>query len=146
MLFVPFAIMGLILMFGHEDWLPALPCKAIALFNGPKWITEKAVGPSPVVQIITENMIEEVIIIGLVIALGLIAFSREKDEDEMTGQIRMRSFVWSLWFTTFVLAFGILFIMGLNFLSFCVVALYLYYLVYILKFNLTMRRIRREGR
>lgn len=41
---------------------------------------------------------------------------------------------------------GILFIMGLNFLSFALVALYLYYLVYILKFNFTMRSIRRAGR
>ena len=93
-----------------------------------------------------DNLFTELGMMGLLISLSFIALAREKDEDEMTGQIRMKSFVWSLWFTTFVLAFGILFIMGLNFLSFCVVALYLYYLVYILKFNLTMRRIRREGR
>lgn len=92
------------------------------------------------------DLFTELGMMGLLISLSFIALSREKDEDEMTGQIRMKSFVWSLWFTTFVLAFGILFIMGLNFLSFCVVALYLYYLVYILKFNLTMRRIRRQGR
>ena len=58
----------------------------------------------------------------------------------------MQSFVWSLWFTSAILALGILFIMGLSFLSFALIALYLFYLVYILKFNFTMRHIRREAR
>lgn len=92
------------------------------------------------------DLLTELGMLGLLISLSFIALSREKDEDEMTGQIRMKSFVWSLWFTTFVLAFGILFIMGMDFLCFSLAALYLYYLVYILKFNLTMKRIRRSAK
>jgi len=92
------------------------------------------------------DLVTEAGMLGLLVSLCFIALSREKDEDEMTAHIRMQSFVWSLWFTSAILAFGILFIMGLDFLSFALVALYLYYLVYILKFNLTMRGIRRAGR
>jgi hypothetical protein len=92
------------------------------------------------------DLLTELGMLGLLISLSFIALSREKDEDEMTGQIRMKSFVWSLWFTSFILAFGILFIMGVDFLYFSLAALYLYYLVYILKFNLTMKRIRRSAR
>ena len=92
------------------------------------------------------DLLTELGMLGLLISLSFIALSREKDEDEMTGQIRMKSFVWSLWFTTFILAFGVLFIMGVDFLYFSLAALYLYYLVYILKFNLTMKRIRRSAR
>jgi hypothetical protein len=84
--------------------------------------------------------------LALLVSLCFIALSREKDEDEMTGQIRMQSFVWSLWVTAIVLALGILFIMGLNFLAFTCAAIYLYFMVYILKFNFTMRAIRREGK
>ena len=84
--------------------------------------------------------------IGLLVSLCFIALSKEKDEDEMTAHIRMQSFVWSLWFTSAILAFGIIFIMGLDFLSFALFAFYLYYIVYILKFNFTMRAIRRAGR
>lgn len=94
----------------------------------------------------TADLLTLVGMMGLLISLCFIALSREKDEDEMTAHIRMQSFVWSLWFTSAILAFGILFIMGLDFLSFALVALYLYYFVYILKFNLTMRAIRRAGR
>ncbi len=92
------------------------------------------------------DLLTEVGMIGLLVSLCFIALSREKDEDEMTAHIRMQSFVWSLWFTSAILAFGILFIMGLDFLSFALFAFYLYYIVYILKFNFTMRAIRRAGR
>lgn len=92
------------------------------------------------------DLLTELGMMGLLISLSFIALSREKDEDEMTGQIRMKSFVWSLWFTTVILALGLLFIMGLDFLYFSLVALYLYYFVYILKFNLTMKSMRRQGR
>ena len=92
------------------------------------------------------NLITELGMLGLLVSLCLIALSKEKDEDEMTGQIRMQSFVWSLWFTAIILALGILFIMGLNCLAFACAAIYFYFLVYILKFNLTMKAIRREGK
>ena len=91
------------------------------------------------------NLLTELGMLGLLVSLCFIALSRERDEDEMTGQIRMQSFVWSLWFTSIVLALGILFIMGLDFLSFACAAIYLYFVVYILKFNFTMKAIRRES-
>ena len=93
-----------------------------------------------------EGMFDEIRIVAMSLGLLFVAFAREKDEDEMTAHIRMQSFVWSLWFTSAILAFGILFIMGFDFLYFALVALYLYYLVYILKFNFTMRGIRRTGK
>lgn len=91
------------------------------------------------------DLLKEVMMLGLLCSLSFIALSREKDEDEMTGMIRMQSFIWSLWFTTIILTLGILFFMGLDFLTFALVALYLYYVVFILKFNLSMRKIRREA-
>ena len=92
------------------------------------------------------DLFTEIGMMGLLVSLCFIALSREKDEDEMTAHIRMQSFVWSLWFTSAILAFAILFIMGLDFLSFALVALYLFYLVYILIFNFTMKAIRRTGK
>ena len=94
----------------------------------------------------TTSLLTEVGMMGLLVSLCFIALSREKDEDEMTGQVRMQSFVWSLWFTSIALSLGILFVMGLSFMYFSFIAIYLYYIVYILKFNLTMRAIRREGK
>lgn len=130
-LFLPFAVIYICLLFDVK--LPSIQIP---------WI---AVGDEMFYQG-TADLLTEVGMMGLLVSLCFIALSREKDEDEMTAHIRMQSFVWSLWFTSAILAFGILFIMGLDFLSFALAALYLYYLVYILKFNFTMKAIRREGR
>lgn len=130
-MFLPFAAICLCLLLDVK--LPQIEIPWIALGDG-FFYQGKA------------DLITEIGMTGLLVALCFIALSREKDEDEMTAHIRMQSFVWSLWFTSVILAFGMLFIMGLSFLSFALVALYLYYLVYILKFNWTMRSIRRAGR
>lgn len=130
-MFLPFAAICLCLLLDVK--LPQIEIPWIALGDG-LFYQGKA------------DLITEIGMTGLLVALCFIALSREKDEDEMTAHIRMQSFVWSLWFTSVILAFGMLFIMGLSFMSFALVALYLYYLVYILKFNWTMRSIRRAGR
>ena len=130
-MFLPFAAICLCLFFNVE--LPKISIPWIAI--GEHFFYDG-----------TADLITEVGMMGLLVSLSFISLSREKDEDEMTAHIRMQSFVWSLRFTSIILAFGILFIMGLDFLIFAVAALYLYYLVYILKFNFAMKTIRRAGR
>ena len=130
-MFLPFAAICLCLLFSVK--LPSISIPWIAIGDS---IFYKG----------TADLLTEVGMMGLLVSLCFIALSKEKDEDEMTGQIRMQSFVWSLWFTAIILALGILFIMGLDFLTFTCAAIYLYFLVYILKFNLTMKAIRREGK
>lgn len=83
---------------------------------------------------------------GLLISLCFTALSKEKDEDEMTGLIRMQSFVWSFWVTAAVLAFGIIFIYDIAFMIFSFAAIFVVFILYIIKFNLAMRAIRREGK
>jgi len=95
----------------------------------------------------TENsLIEEIAMLGLLASLAFIALSREQDEDEMTAHIRMQSFVWSTWATSIVLALGILFVYDLEFLTFMFLTMYLYLMLYIVKFNLAMHRERKEQR
>ena len=130
-MFLPFAALCLCLFFSVN--LPKIMIPWIAIGDNLFYKGEA-------------DLITTLGMLGLLVSLCFIALSREKDEDEMTGQIRMQSFVWSLWFTAIILALGILFIMGLDFLSFTCAAIYLYFLVYILKFNFTMKAIRREGK
>ena len=95
----------------------------------------------------TENsLIEEIAMLGLLASLVFIALSREQDEDEMTAHIRMQSFVWSTWATSIVLALGILFVYDLEFLTFMFLTMYLYLMLYIVKFNLAMHRESKEQR
>lgn len=94
--------------------------------------------------IVHNSPFDEIALLGMLASLAFIALSKEKDEDEMTGYIRMQSFVWSLWATTAFCAFGILFIFGLSYLYFTYLAVFLMPIVYIAKFNMTMRKIRKQ--
>ena len=132
-LFLPFTALCLYLLFGNN--VPEISIPWFAILNNKAFLTPcKA------------DLLIEVGMMGLLVSLCFISLSREKDEDEMTGQIRMRSFVWSMWLTAILLAVGILFVMDIAFMYFCFMALYFFFIVYILKFNFEMKAIRREGR
>ena len=90
------------------------------------------------------NLIDEIAMLGLLVSLVFIGLSRERDEDEMTAHIRMQSFVWSAWATSAVVALGIFFVYDLEFVTFMFVAMYLYLMLYAVKFNLAMFRERKE--
>jgi hypothetical protein len=140
-LFVPFAIMGVILLI-DDMLLPALPCKVIALFNGPELSTESDVGLSPAFQFITNNMIDELIVWGLTIAMALIAFSRESDEDEYVEHLRSKSLVWSLKFNMVLLLVATLFLYGANFVTFNWIYLFGIPLLYIIRFEYELYHFR----
>lgn len=90
------------------------------------------------------DLIDEIAMFGLLVSLVFIGLSRERDEDEMTAHIRMQSFVWSAWATSAVIALGIFFVYDLEFVTFMFVAMYLYLMLYAVKFNLAMYRERKE--
>lgn len=114
-----------------------------ALSVNPDRLTE---GPHGWFRIIKNDPVNEIAMLGLLISLCFIALSKEKDEDEMTGHIRMQSFVWSFWVTAAILAFGIIFIYGFEFMEFAFAAIFLVFVLYIVKFNLTMRAVRSAGK
>ena len=139
-IFIPFCALSLWCIFSGElefDYLhiPALAICVDELFDKASFL-----------EIVQNDPINEIAMFGLLVSLCFIALSKEKDEDEMTEQIRMNSFVWSLWITAAVLAFGILFFYQFSFLYFCFSAIYFVFLLYILKFNITMNKIRRAER
>lgn len=136
-MFIPFCAMCLWCIISGElefDYfhIPALAICVQDLFENPS-----------ILEVVKNDPINEIAMLGFLVSLCFIALSKERDEDEMTGQIRMSSLVWSLWITAVVLAFGILFFYQFSFLYFCFSAIYFVFLLYILKFNITMHKVRR---
>ena len=134
---VPFLVLGVLCLCGVLDdvvinaTVPALTCG----YGDDRWFC-----------MTKTSLVEEIAMLGLLASLVFIALSREQDEDEMTEHIRMQSFVWSTWATSIVLALGILFVYDLEFLTFMFMTMYLYLMLYIVKFNLAMHRERKEQR
>ena len=136
---VPFLVLGVLLLcgvLGEDDvcinaTMPALVCG----YGDGSWFC-----------MTKTSLVEEIAILGLLVSLVFIALSREQDEDEMTAHIRMQSFVWSTWATSIVLALGTLFVYDLQFLTFMFMTMFLYLMLYIVKFNLAMYRERKVQR
>ena len=132
---LPFFVLCVLCLCGVMDNvnLSFLSIKMPALVDYSGWFTMNET-----------NLVDEIAMFGLLISLVFIGLSRERDEDEMTAHIRMQSFVWSAWATSAVIALGIFFVYDLEFVTFMFVAMYLYLMLYAVKFNLAMYRERKE--
>ena len=131
---VPFLVLSaLCLCEVLDDTAISLPMPALCCWDG--WFCMTNTG-----------IMIEIAMLGLLLSLVFIALSREQDEDEMTAHIRMQSFVWSTWATSIIIALSILFVFEGHFLYFMFLAMFLYLMLYIVKFNLAMHRERKEQR
>lgn len=137
---LPFCAVCLWIIFSRNWECSFFQIPVLALFS------EELFSSLKFAQVTTTDPTNELAMIGLLLSLCFIALSKEKDEDEMTGQIRMQSFVWSLWLTAAIMLFGIVFIYGMSFVEFSFAAIYIVFFAYILKFNIAMAKIRRVGR
>ena len=133
----PFLVLCVLCLCGVMDELnlSVLSVKMPALVDYSGWFTTNET-----------NLIDEIAMFGLLVSLVFIGLARERDEDEMTAHIRMQSFVWSAWATSVVIALGIFFIYDIEYVTFMFVAMYLYLILYAVKFNLAMCRERKEQR
>lgn len=140
-MFVPFCLICLWTLLSGELEFNFLQWPCISLFS-----SEIGSDKVPLLLIGTTDPINEIGMLGLLVSLCFIALSREKDEDEMTGLIRMKSFVWSFWVTAIIFALGVIFLYDVSFLFFSFSAIFLEFLLFIVKFNFDMYKVRRENR
>lgn len=133
---VPFlaACIWLLLGPGECEWLsvkvPAL--LTLDLMSTREWFGMTVTDP-----------VNEICMLGLLVSLVFLALSKEKDEDEMTAAVRMRSFVWSFWGTAIVMLIAILFVYDFAFMYFAFTSVFVCFILYICKFNYEMMIIRR---
>lgn len=87
---------------------------------------------------------DEVCSIGLIIGLLLLAFSREKDEDEYITHLRASSLVWAVIASYAILTIAIIALYDMVFLYAVFVNMYSVLVLYIIKFNLSLRKFRKS--
>jgi len=92
----------------------------------------------------SNQLIEE--IVGLLVILGLlmIAFSREKDENPLISAVRLKAFFISFYINTAFLIFSILFTYGLAFIYMTVLNVVLPLSIYIVVFQILVRIERKK--
>ncbi len=89
---------------------------------------------------ITHQMIEDIGGILLISGLFLIAFTREKLEQEGLDALRLKAFIVTAWFNLFYLLFAILFFYGFGFVAAMIFFAIGWLVVYILSFRYLVYR------
>jgi amino acid transporter len=89
------------------------------------------------------NFADELIILTLLAGLSLVAFSEEKDENEMHPLLRSRAFAKTALINTVFMAISVIFIYGTGFMSVMIADIFLPFVIYLVVFNSPKRRLKK---
>lgn len=91
------------------------------------------------------SWLDEAGVTGLAVALLLISFSRERQEDEYIAALRTKALVWAVYVSYVILIIGTVSIYGDAYLYFFFSNLFTLPIVFILKFRWMMHQLNKEG-
>lgn len=128
LLFIPSTALGLVALYADVkiDWLTA------------HWLSESITitsGNSITHLMDNQDLTDEVAAIGIIAGLLLIAFSREKVEDEMIGQLRLEALQWSVYANYIILAIAILTVYDDAFFNVMIYNMFTVLLVFMIRFR-----------
>jgi hypothetical protein len=125
---IPSAILGILAVLGVISFDFMGQIKVFAFFS------DDFPGDSAVFGLIHNNISDE--ILGILCILGgiMVAFSKEKHEDEFIAKIRMDSLIWATYVNYAILLFCMLFFYNIGFLYVMIFNMFTILLFFILRF------------
>jgi len=91
-----------------------------------------------------KNFTNEVALSGVIVGLLLIAFSREKMEDEFINKIRLESWQWAVLINYILLLFANWLIYGTEFLQVMLYNMLTILIIFIIRFHWSLSRYRKQ--
>ena len=107
----------------------------------PAILVDEIIGENFVFGMTENNVLNEIIGVVLIIGFLMVAFSKEKQEDELIAKIRLESLVWATYVNYAVLLFSMLFIFGLSFLWVMIFNMFTILLFFIIRFNCQVKKL-----
>jgi hypothetical protein len=86
----------------------------------------------------TNNLLDEILSLGLIIGAILSGFSRQKIEDEYINQIRLESLVWAMYVNFSILILAIILISGIDFMNVMMYNMFTVLLFFVFRFYLIL--------
>ena len=128
LLFIPGIILGILCLI-DQSGISFFDIKVFA-------IAEKSIfSDASFFSISENNVLDEISSILLIIGALLIAFSKEKTEDEFISKIRLESLVWATYINYAILIFSIIFIYDMTFLWVLVFNMFTLLVFFLIRFN-----------
>ena len=96
-------------------------------------------------RMVTNNILNEILGVLIIISTFLVAFSKEKSEDEYISKIRFDSLAWAVYFNYAILILTILFIYDFAFLWVMVFNMFTVLLFFIVRFNWQISKLKKSA-
>jgi FlaA1/EpsC-like NDP-sugar epimerase len=122
-------------IYSNISWIYAEPSPKFLDFNVLALFREKPLESAGYFSFISNNILDEIIAILLIISSVFIAFSKEKEEDEYISLIRLESLVWATYLNYAILILTIVFVYELSFLWVFIFNMFTILFFFIIKFN-----------
>ena len=128
LLFIPGILLGIVYLIYQSD---------ISLFDIKVFaIAEKVIfNDADFFTISENNVLDEISSILLIIGALLIAFSKEKTEDEFISKIRLESLVWATYINYAILILAIIFVYDMTFFWVLVFNMFTLLVFFLIRFN-----------
>ena len=134
MILVPFVLLGLYVV--NNDIEPE-----VFDLNVPAIFVDEIIGEQFVFGMTENNVLNEIIGTILILSFLMVAFSKEKQEDELIAKIRLESLVWATYVNYAVLFVAMLFVYGMSFLWVMIFNMFTILLFFIIRFNWQVRKL-----
>lgn len=138
LILIPAAIIGLItLILEYEpDFLD---------FKVPAIFIDELFGNKYLIGMVENNILNEVLGVLVIISSLLVAFSKEKSEDEYISKIRLESLVWAVYVNYGILLISFIFIFDLSFLWVMIFNIFTVLLFFIIRFNCQISKLKKSA-
>ncbi len=132
---------------GWIIFIPSVVTGALYLFFEvtPDFLIAKAlfIGDNDLFSMTNNNLIDEISGILIIISSLMIAFSKEKTEDEYIAKIRLESLVWATYVNYAILIIGIALVYGTNFLFMLIFNMFTILFFFIIRFNWVLYKLKK---
>ncbi len=106
----------------------------------PAILADEFPGGSKSFTMITTNLTNTVVGVLFLVGAMMVAFAREKVEDEYIRQIRLSSLMWAVWVNYLLLLVGFLFIYGIAFLYVMIYNMFTILIIFITRYHYLLYR------
>lgn len=127
-LFIPGVILGILWLIYDFD-IAFFNVTVFSIYENPLW------GDTVSFSFSENNIFDEIIALLLISGGLLIAFSKEKSEDEFISKIRLESLVWATYINYSILILSLIFMYGIAFFWVLVINMFTVLIFFIFHFN-----------
>ena len=137
-LLVPSAILGVLkIIYFPDSGLKLLDLKVFTLYSGEFSLWG---GPPVILGFDKVNITGTIIGIFFILGAVMVAFAKEKHEDEYIAKTRLESFLWATYVNYAVLLFSFIFFYGIGFMYVMIFNMFTIILLFIIRFNYVLFR------